>query len=146
MTISRPDPWPWRWFIVVVVLVIVIANLALALVAANRSADALRGAGAAGREARVTADCMNNTLGIRQRYTDADHANERQKIADQIVAERDKANGLTQLQLAKTRRDALAGFHLYQQGVNEFVKSLEDWTSRDKAITAERSKHPLGRC
>jgi hypothetical protein len=128
----RSDRWPWVWFAIVVLLVIAVAGLSVGLVAASRST-------------RI-ANCINDTLGVRQQYADMDHANERQKIQDQTLAEADKAAGLSQLTAGKTRAEQLAGFNLYRRGVDEFEKALTDWLARDKKITALRARVPLGEC
>jgi hypothetical protein len=132
MMSSRSDRWPWVWFAIVVLLVIAVAGLSVGLAAASRSTG--------------IANCINDTLGVRQQYTDMDHQNERRKILDQKAAEQDKARGLTELTVGKTRAAQLAGFNLYRRGVDEFEKSLADWLARDRLIAALRAKHPLGRC
>ena len=119
------------WATITAILVLTCAALGIALSAISNG--------------KTTADCINNVLKTRQDLTTRDHQNEAQKIADQAVAVDDQATGI---RLILTTDPALQerGALLYQQGVNEFKRSLADWQARDNQIAAERAKHPLGRC
>jgi hypothetical protein len=135
-TKQRPARVFHWWAALVAVLIISTGGFALAYLHAS----------AATTKAQHTADCVNGILGVRAPLTNADHANERQKINGQIVAERDQAQGLKALIVAKTQAEGRAAFRLYQRGVDEFEKALNDWKIRDDQIAAAKRAHPLGKC
>jgi hypothetical protein len=95
---------------------------------------------------RRKVDCINSTLGQRQKFTDADNANEAQKIADQTKAQTDQNAGAEGLLTAKTPAEGQAAFALFTKGQDEFLQSLANWQIRHNKIDAARKLIPLGAC